>query len=103
MFSFTPFTASRQAPTFYAELVHELDALGWDHLTSIDADLTLLEFKATDHADRMHKFRAEIPPGYPNLPPIITTSTVHSISTGFSTRGMLLGFTMLCGVSMYGG
>lgn len=67
-------SSSRQVTSYFADIVREIDALGWENVTFIDADMSLLVLTVADKASRKHEFRMKIPQGYPNVPPAVTTS-----------------------------
>lgn len=54
---------------FYAHLLDELDAIGWQLLTNVSASLDLLELTLPDAAGRLHACSVRLPTDYPRSPP----------------------------------
>lgn len=54
---------------FYAHLLDELDAIGWQLLTDVSASLDTLELTLSDAAGRLHTCSVRLPPDYPCSPP----------------------------------
>jgi E3 ubiquitin-protein ligase FANCL len=73
----TPASAGRAAAaaalptaTYYARLIGELDAIGWELVADLSADLSVVELSVPDDAGRLHACEVRLPPDYPRSPPV---------------------------------
>lgn len=55
---------------YYELLIEELDAVGWDTLTSVSPGLDALELSVDDAAGRVHTLGLRVPADYPRAPPV---------------------------------
>eukprot|EP00899_Mesostigma_viride_P008084 jgi/Mesvir1/17277/Mv07684-RA.1 len=61
-------------PEFYTRLLQELDALGWDKLVYMHADLTALHLRILDAGQREHIVHVVLLPGYPQVAPVTSAA-----------------------------
>ncbi len=55
-------------------MLKQIQTLGWDHLVSMNHDMTKLVLRTWDSSDRVHEFDVQIPMGYPNVAPQVTVA-----------------------------
>lgn len=52
-------------------LMKHLDGVGWDRVMKVNEDLTVIQLRSIDSADRIHIFDILINPGYPLISPSV--------------------------------
>nr|XP_006638677.1 PREDICTED: E3 ubiquitin-protein ligase FANCL [Lepisosteus oculatus]XP_015218447.1 PREDICTED: E3 ubiquitin-protein ligase FANCL [Lepisosteus oculatus] len=56
-------------PEYYAQLIKEIECLGWDKLVFIDTEFSTLKLKAEDNSSREHLITIKLKAKYPAEPP----------------------------------
>uniref|UniRef100_UPI00398EACA1 E3 ubiquitin-protein ligase FANCL isoform X3 n=1 Tax=Pristiophorus japonicus TaxID=55135 RepID=UPI00398EACA1 len=56
-------------PQYYAQLIKEIESLGWDKLAYMDAEFRTIKLKAEDSAGREHMITIKLKSKYPAEPP----------------------------------
>ncbi|XP_048392474.1 E3 ubiquitin-protein ligase FANCL isoform X1 [Stegostoma tigrinum] len=60
-------------PQYYAQLIKEIESLGWDKLACMDAEFRTIKLKAEDSAGREHMITIKLKSKYPAEPPDCST------------------------------
>ncbi|XP_067900989.1 E3 ubiquitin-protein ligase FANCL isoform X3 [Heterodontus francisci] len=61
-------------PQYYAQLIKEIESLGWDKLAYMDAEFRTIKLKAEDSAGREHMITIKLKSKYPAEPPDCSTN-----------------------------
>ena len=69
--------------------MEHLDAIGWDRVVSVNADMSVLKLRAWDAQQREHSFDVTIHPGYPKVCPGVQASLPVPVSVLWPARGGL--------------
>lgn len=68
------------SPLFYDRIIKEMDAIGWQRLTSLDDSLTTIRIRVTDADTRHHIVTVKLEPSYPHVIPICTCDIPLQVS-----------------------
>lgn len=68
-------------------LMRHLDDMGWDRVLKVNEDMTVIQMRSVDSANREHVFDVVIPPEYPRVPPIVQAVLPCRIALPWSTTG----------------
>jgi E3 ubiquitin-protein ligase FANCL len=55
-------------------MLKQIQKLGWEHLVSMNHDMTKLVLRTWDSSNRVHEFDVQIPVGYPTVAPIVAVA-----------------------------
>ncbi|KAG0199236.1 hypothetical protein BGX33_011788 [Mortierella sp. NVP41] len=82
-------------PQYWAHIMEQLDALGWDKVTHLDKGLSQVQIELSDASRRKHLITARFPPGYPAVPLNIATLEIpeceddqHAAQLGLNAGGI---------------
>ncbi|CAK9223137.1 unnamed protein product [Sphagnum troendelagicum] len=75
--------------SFYARIVAEIEAIGWEHVAWISPQLTTLHLCFFDVAGREHIVHVNLPPDYPEKQPLATADLPIAVELRWGPDGTM--------------
>lgn len=77
------------SPALYTKLIGEIDDIGWDRLSSIDASFQSLQLSSVDDSGRTHFITINLHPQHPDIAPAFTVDLPSPFELQWSTKSTL--------------
>ncbi|XP_072030924.1 E3 ubiquitin-protein ligase FANCL-like [Amphiura filiformis] len=85
----TSTSAQTVSPALYTKLISEIEDIGWDRLSSIDASFESLQFSAVDGLGKIHYITINLNSQYPDAVPACSVSLPTPFELQWSSKGKL--------------
>ncbi|XP_065883470.1 E3 ubiquitin-protein ligase FANCL-like isoform X2 [Dysidea avara] len=76
-------------PSYYQQLIEEINELGWDRVSYIDEGFTTIKISCRDSSNREHVLTVHLPEKYPSSPPMCVADLPVAFEPEWSSQDSL--------------
>ncbi|KAG0301419.1 hypothetical protein BGZ98_008368 [Dissophora globulifera] len=76
--------------SYWSQIMEQLDALGWEMITDLNADLSKVQIELSDASQRKHMLVVRFPQGFPTVPPTVEPLETPACNSGHTSLSQQL-------------